>query len=451
MRRSRGVKKFLIFLLIISLGLLLWAPDNYSQVFCIYCFIVFVTAAWALLDNNIRAYKSLFLFEVLFTLSFLFANYVYPVFIYVYDPYFSLFRFSFNEYIISKCTALATVGYVSYCIGQIKETSVPQQATSRGNYVLSPINTFDIFILFTLFLLFLIPNLTALRSGYSESGGGGFFYLFALIFIYKYFAHSRGITSRSTSLVFFLLIGSYIIVSFLLGNRGEPMYLCVAILYCYHTYVKKISNIRFLTLAAVGLIVFYFIGIVRISSNQVGVSSRSERISSWEAEDSFLRYGNELIINNRSLFVLVDYADNTGFSYGKTWSVNFFSMVPFGQSFALNVLGIPKQEFSTTHLTTYLEFGEDDPNAFGLGTNLIGDIYVSFGTIGVLLLMYLFGLVVRRVHDNSIKAYSYYQVFYIILLALSVYYTRATLFSPMQMLSWTFVISLLSRKKVVNN
>lgn len=444
-------KSLQVVLLIFAIALYFFAPKDYSLQYCVYCFVIFVASASLLLYNNVRRYKTFLIFDVLFTFSFFFANFAYPVFLYDSNPYFSLFTRDFNEHIMSKCTALATVGFVSYSIGAFKEGKKPIVSNTRKNYILTPLNGVDIFILFVLFSLFIYSSIEALRAGYSQatSVGGGFFYIFSLFYVYKYFAHSIGKSSRVVVYCFFILVISYIVLNFMLGNRGEPLYLFVAIVYCYHRYVKQIANSRILLFSALGLFIFYFIGVTRISSNQLGTTSRNELISNWKAEDNILSYANEIIINNRSSFVLVDYADNNGFSYGKTWRVNFFSVVPFGQSFALNVLGIPKREFSSTHLTTWLEFGEGDPNAFGLGTNLIGDIYLCFGAIGVLVFMFLFGNVIRKVHDESIKKYSYYQMFYIILIALSVYYTRATLFCILQMLAWTYGLGLLNQIRPV--
>lgn len=438
-----------VLLLLIAIVLYFVAPKDYSLGYCIYCFTVFAISATLLLVNNIKIYKTFLIFEVFFTFSFFFANYAYPVFIYEYDPYFSLFSRSFNEHIITRCTALATVGFVAYSIGQFKEGKAPAlNLTRRKSYVLSPINGLDILILLVLFAMFLYASIDALRAGYSQSKsvGGGFFYIFSLFYVYKYYAHSIGKSTKLYVYIFFSLIIAYILLNFMLGNRGEPLYLSVAIIYCYHTYVKKLSNTKMLVIAAAGLFLFYFVGVTRISSQQIGITSRSERISNWEGEDNLLRYANEIIINNRSSFVLVDYADQNGYSYGRSWSANFFSIIPFGQSFALKVLGIPKKDFSSTHLTTWIEFGDYDSDAFGMGTNLIGDIYLCFGVIGVLIFMLLLGLVVRNVHDRSIALYSYYQMFYIILLALSVYYTRATLFCFLQMLSWAYVLGVLNSK-----
>lgn len=441
-------KGVLFLLLAISVSLYIYAPNEYSLPYCIYCFAIYVVAAIILLSNNIKSYSSAFLFEVFFSFSYLFVNYVYPVFIYGIDPYFSLFARGFNENIMTKCTALASIGFVSYSIGQFKDGKFLNNQTTGNRFWLSPVGFIDITILALLLISFLIPNLTALRSGYTmEGSGGGFFFIFALFYIYKYFACSIGKTKPFVKIVLWGLIGLYVILNFLLGNRGEPLYLCVAILYCYHVYVHKISLAKFSVIAAIGLFVFYFVGVTRISSSQLGVQSRSERINDWEAEDNVLRYANELIINNRSLFVLVDYAAEKGYSYGITWSANFFSMVPYGQSFALKVLGIPKKDFSSTHLTTYIEFGEGGPDAFGLGTNLIGDIYLSFGMIGVLVLMFLFGKMIRTIYEKSRNRYSYYQILYMIFIVLSVYYTRASLFSPMQMVAWTYVLSYLARIK----
>ncbi len=426
--------------------MLLLAPDGYSEEYCMRCFWIFIVASSILLSNNIIKFNSFFLFEVLFTFSFLFINYVYPVAIYQINPYFSLFSLGFDESVITRCTALATVGFVSYSLGQFK-TSKGRSFVKKSRFQLKPISFRENVILVLLFFAFLIPNLQALQSGYSTSGAGGFFYIFSIFYIYTYFAFSRGKVSRFNELCFFVIIGIYILVNLLLGNRGEPLYVCVAILLCYHWYVKRIPLKYFFIYGFIGLAIFYFVGVVRISENQVGTISREEKMEVLSEEGSVLDLANELIINNRALYVLVDYTDKKGYSYGKTWSMNIFSAIPFGQSFAKYVLEIPYKDFSTMQLNTYLSFGEDNPDAFGLGTNLIGDIYVSFGSIGVIVLMFFFGKFIKRTYENNLKGPSYSQILYIIFVILAVYFPRATLLSPVQTIAWTYVLSYIYRKR----
>lgn len=442
----------LVALLIVSVFMLLLAPNVYSARYCMSSFGVFVVAMGITLYNNVRHYKTLIIFELLFSLSFLFMNYVYPVYLYQVNPYFSLFAFAFNEDIMTKCTALATVGYVAFCVGIFGGENLKHEKQVKSTFRLRPLNFIDCCILSFLFLTFLYTNLDALRQGYTmEGSGGGFFFIFALFYIYQYFAFSIKKAHRGVVIYFWCLISLYILTSLVLGNRGEPLYLAIAILFCYHTYVKHISFSKLAIMAVGGLFIFYFVGKTRISSNQMDTTSRDERIDSWEAEEDVLMYASELIINNRSLFALVDHTDSKGYTYGLTWSSNFFSIVPFGQSFALYVLGIKPEDFSTTKLNTSLVFSEGDSDKFGLGTNLIGDIYVSFGSIGVLLLMFLFGRFVKNTYNRNLQGPSYSQMLYVILMVLSIYYPRASLFSPLQMAAWTYVLCYISKVKKDEN
>ena len=108
----------IICLLVFSIILYYESPEVYDYSFCLMCFIVFVITTTILLANNTHQYKTMILFETLFSISFFFTNYVYPLFLYQYSPYFSLFKYNFNENIISKATALATIGFCSYAYFQ---------------------------------------------------------------------------------------------------------------------------------------------------------------------------------------------------------------------------------------------------------------------------------------------------------------------------------------------
>ena len=88
--------------------------------------------------------------------------------------------------------------------------------------------------------------------------------------------------------------------------------------------------------------------------------------------------GKDFFINNRSLYVLMEYTDIHGLSFGKTSALDFAAIIPFGQSVLLNLTGLRVGDMNSASLVTDLYYDFSNEEMIGLGTNLIGDIYLSF-------------------------------------------------------------------------
>lgn len=434
-------------LLTLSIVLYFYSPRTFNFLFCIECFAIFMVTAATLLVNNIYKYKTGVLFEVLFTLAFFFVNYAYPVFIYSNTPYFSLFLYGFNEDIISKATALATIGYCGYSLFQFEERS--QLVSNKTHSYISKVSSAEIFLLFFLLLIYVYQALPALIGGYSYSGGAGFFRILAIFLSFKRLYNHQVKHPLIRDIALWSIIAIYVIVNLLVGNRGDPLYVIMAIFVSYTLFVRAISTRLFVTSIFIGMAIFFVIGQARARYGDTSNNGTMiERISNVQRDDyagGVLMYGKELIINNRSLYVLVDYADSKGFDYGQSWQLNVLSVVPFMQTIFVKLFNIQTEFAASVNLTTYLEFGNEDPEAFGLGTNLIGDIYVCFGMIGVVLFMAILGYVIKLSYRKS-KLTAGAALVYVCLFVFAVYYPRAAYLEPVRLIVWSWIMFKISFK-----
>lgn len=393
-----------------------------------------------MLYNNISKYGTPLLFETLFILAFFMTNYVYPVFLYRDMPYFSLFRLNFSESIMSKATAVATVGICAYNIGQY--CSNFEVHLEKRKWRLKKVTKLDLFLLSIFFLDFFVHNISALQTGFTGGSHSSFVTIFSIYLVFKMFYNNISFVDIFLKNIFpWALIIAFILISLIIGNRGDPLYILMAAAICYSLYIKRINTPKFVSMLVVGLLVFFLVGSIRVSSRDANqVDSITSRLASVDAVDNYFMYGEQMIINARSLYVLVDRADNKGFNYGKTWLGSVCSVFPFMQGLVMKTFNIPPEDFSTTELTTYLEFGQDNDKAFGLGTNVIGDIYICFGIIGVMLFMFLGGRFVQTMYVGSLNENIYNALIYCCLFTLSVYYTRAVYLSPLRTIAWTYLL-----------
>ncbi|MEX0596398.1 MAG: hypothetical protein WD512_07840, partial [Candidatus Paceibacterota bacterium] len=83
-----------------------------------------------------------------------------------------------------------------------------------------------------------------------------------------------------------------------------------------------------------------------------------------------------------------------------------------------------------------LTFGKNPP--YGLGTNLIADIYISFGIIGTILGFFFLGFIVEKHRYKSFQLNNFNsKIIYFTLLSMSVHLPSFILFSPLSIIIWT--------------
>ena len=443
-------RAILVILLVISVVMCYKAPAVYDFSYCLVCFVIFLISAVVLLVNNTNKYKTIILFEFLFTLSFFFVNYAYPVFIYpTSTSYFSLFLYSFNEDVISRATAVATLGFCSYSTFQYENRNFSNSKIEyKDRY--SRVSTVEVFFLFILFLVYFIQVYTYLSGNLSYSEGAGFFRILAIFLIFKRLYNHNIHHPLIRDIALWGIIAAYIVINLLVGNRGDPLYVAMAAFVSYTLFVHRIPARVFMPVVVAGLLVFFIVGQIRTGANDVGdngsMISRVKDVQIDENDAGALLIAKELIINNRSLYVLMDYSDKNGLDYGYSWQLSIYSIVPFLQSFMIELFNISKEKAASVNLTTYLEFGRDNPDAFGMGTNLIGDIYICFGTVGIIIFMSLFGRIIRNAY-RKMRHSSASALLYVCFFVFSVYYPRAMYLEPIRLIVWSFILYQLTFRK----
>lgn len=436
---------FFILLIIISIGLYFNAPFSYSYEFCLVCFYLFLIPSLVVICKSIQYFGTVLNFDVLFTLPFFYTNYIYGLILYNINPNFSLFRLEFNDAYICKGMALCTVGYCAYALGRC---CILKERKNEDCYKLDlSVVNIDLLQRITIVLLFiLILFMSAnLDKNYTDEGGldfGGLGnYLYTVVFILIYYLIGVKFEQANNDLLYLvkknwvLCIFTFIAVIFLLiiGSRTIPMRIALLFYYCYTVYIGRIGGVKLFLLFVVGVFLMYYVG-----ANRLGY--QAESIS----DNPLIEAGNELIINNRSLYVLMEYADNSGFTYGRTFLMNILSIVPFAQSLFLYVFGFNEGAISSAFLVTHLYYDDRNEDAIGLGTNLIGDTYVAFGLFGVIVLLFLLGKTVNYLSGKKdLLSVLFFSMFFIN----AVYYTRSSIFTPMREIAWIYLFYFISTYK----
>lgn len=422
----------------------MYVPDSYSLSYCYVCFSLFLVAFIVLYKEKVR--KNIVCFEFIFSLAFFFTNYVYPLFYYPINPYFSLFLLDFPEGYINDGCVLATIGYLAFCLGDLRYKVTSQYVNKVGAIHEFKISPLYIPIANVIIVLLIISLFEILLSGiYDGNWGEGSLYkvladLFIYYLIFAFFTRENSITvALSKERVFWILVLCYVIEITMIGNRGLLIRICLLTLFLYTHLYKNIKAKYLIVVMLGGMFLLYYVGSVRGGGSYEGFSDKKIPI--------ILQIGQDLTINNRSLYVLMDYYEKYGPSFGQTWLMNLLSIVPFGQSMFLKITGASLAEINSASLVTELHFRDSDAKLIGLGTNLIGDIYLSFGLLGVILFMFLLGKFLSYSYARGIKGDMLYLFIYAMLLMDCIILTRSTYLTSIRPLAWGIALYYFAKRR----
>jgi len=105
----------------------------------------------------------------------------------------------------------------------------------------------------------------------------------------------------------------------------------------------------------------------------------------------------------------------------------------------------PAYQTSSDFISNYI-LGED--RSWGLGTHVIGDLYYTFGFSGVVIAMFVMGIIVSYLTERIIyrKQFNLVSVlFFIVLTSQSFFFSRVEFFRPVRDLGLIFFIMLIAR------
>ena len=444
MMANRGRVPFLLAIsAVYTLIMFLVAPKEYSFSFCVACFIPFVYAVFVLLKN--RCKNNLVSLEFVFSITFFYVNYAYPLFYYPVMPYFSLFNLSFPEEYINQGISLTTLGYISFVIGVLRYKILPNNCDKDYMPVSLTIKRID-YLLLVILVLQLIP---IFLSGVYDGNWGEGAFTKVLVDSFSFFLVFAGLSNnssirnfiqRNTLLVFLLL--AYVGIITVIGNRGTFLRFTLLTIFFYTTYYKKISTPVIIAFMIVGMLFLNYVGAVRGGGSYESLGNQDM--------NPLLVMGKDLIINNRSLYTLMEYHDLHGVNFGKTFLMNILSVIPFAQRVFLSISGWSSDDISSGGLITRAFFEENpDMERIGLGTNMVGDIYIAFGLIGVIVLMYYLGVFISYSYRRAQNGNSKYLLIYTILFAESIIMSRSPYLGTLRPLTWILFIAYFSKKLVV--
>lgn len=307
---------------------------------------------------------------------------------------------------------------------------------------------------------------------YDNSLAGNFkflFQIFYVLYIYcvmatasaKYLVRvnggflERGILSFVTVRDLFwggLLFG-YTLLYLIGGDRGPFLISVLTIFSAYTFVIKKLNFVYFVVAivcgaAAMKLITFY----------RSGLDGGFEFVMSLFSEGEFLLLFNELYGTFKHIQVSREITLVDGYYLGELWFAYLVAPIPLLLRFLRNHGLVPDHTETATFFTDHILNGDIYT---GLGTNLIADIYVNLGLLGVIFGGFLIGLILvyfggLRARSSGFLGAAFFLVFcryrvvaFLVLTSGFVYLPRASLLHELKAVLWAILILFLVRKTIM--
>lgn len=385
--------------------------------------------------------KQFFCFELFFSVSYFACCFLYPLMENIITRSFIRIEiFDTREIYKLKFLNLSFLAYYCYMLGLVLFRNTHKQ--KRQLLIWKNSRDFcriaDYLCSFFL-ILFLLNNGISILARYqgglaSFSQYGVFLFYIDIFLIITSLAHFMRISQTQENVNNFhslfkhlppiYVINTVLIIFFYLasGFRSRLIQVLLPLLFLYCTYIKSFSGKKIVFMLLLGFFAMSVIGLIR--------GGESYSISKFATVD----YLQDFIPANAAGMWLVEYSDTYGPTYGTNAILQLVSVIPFAQTILVSVFD--EQTFASSSSLAFtgafITHGET-----GLGTNIIGDLYYTFGGFGTVFFMYVLGMFIRRI--SGVQS-AYAKILYLTMISIAIFAPRVEYFYIFRQLGFSVIL-----------
>lgn len=257
--------------------------------------------------------------------------------------------------------------------------------------------------------------------------------------------------------VLMLFLSSFSVLIYNKYNKIKYLYLFISVVYCltllfsgdrniffiiaisfastYYTFIKKIKLITLAIYIFSALFLYQIIEVSRKSNDRglAFIEVLQEQFKEPKKSDMLDKSSFSITTNaTRVSFGLVPIKKD--FFYGKFKIIGIAGIIPYSRALFVD----PKDKYKSSVDLLVLGSG----TTWSVGSSIIADIYVDFGIIGVVILMFFLGYFAKFIktkllqNENSIK----WSILYIITLSLYSQLPRYSFDFIVRYIAWSFLI-----------
>lgn len=443
---------FLVILLLAAFFTVQPGADPYIIWPCLIIFYSYGVSALRRPFYAIKGIKSYFSLEVLF-LTFCFLIYFQPYQMYalgIFNLYNQTsFRDAFFDF-SNQAVIYSTLGVVAFCAGLGRQPAPPTNDANetplilRQNRQLRHLNVISFCGSGALLTIYDLAGWRSAGEGrYTTGASGGaaaegtalLITMFCMISIAFWIATKVRRERTQFVTLMGLAVAAYWAVRLLsVGDRNTFLLLAIVAAGGYASYVRRVG-LPIIVLAIVGGLAGYnAIEAIRLSGS-ISIESLIQYFMEPAPEtDSVSSFNNTTVTARAALYAVPNLYD---FGLGIFKFIGFAGIIPLVRGIVLPNYTGPT---TTSEILTNIMLGPN--SSWGVGTNVISDLYMDFGIFGVPVGMYLLGRFARGVrraavqHPTSTRA----TVFYLLMLALFAETPRYAIDFPVRVLVWTALV-----------
>lgn len=385
----------------ISILLLQIAPIAYDQSFCKLQMIVYIL--FALYFNYVMIKNANVVnFFIFYSIAFLFVTFVHSAFYVWNDDIVHAFVLGYDLDNINKSVSLAQLGNSAFCLSLfwsirpnnfVYSFRISERAI-KNYYKLA---VFCV-LLYDIYVLLLLKRVNAYTLFYPKLS---LLILSVVIFlgVITFFnSNSQKYLVKSYFIKYLVLVFLFILPYLLLNSRTNLIAIMLFILFCINTKLYKIKLYQLLMILPIALLLMCIVMITRISSVNTSNSSFIEVFlygienigEIGDINQTLLFVTTDLVANAKNLYDSITYVNGNGPIYGLTYLTFIFSWFPGLSSFIFDQLGMNVDSVNTSVILTGFNLAD-----WGLGTHIIGDLYINGKIFAICLGMLLMGYIVR--------------------------------------------------------
>jgi oligosaccharide repeat unit polymerase len=436
---------FMLSLLILSTGLYVLTPTH-SKVSMPLFYTIFVLMVVSNLVYFRTKNKSNYLdFDTIFIFIYCLVGFSTTFF---YNDRF-LFKLLFigfpvDEEYINRVNLLFLIGLQSYLLGSLSKSDKIGIPNVKPVVINTKILGTGILILSIMFVA--LGGLSFYKSVYTNDTGNGpgitrhilvLLISTALAIIATEFYNKKISSAYKINRIAIASIPVLIGLLLWAGNRSAASQLLLPVVCLYSLLFRNIKFKQFICILALGIVGMWIIQNTRANVNVDKLINPIILVS-------------DLTIPARTTYCALEYTEQYGHTYGKSMSLGIIAIIPFLPSM---IVGESKEFGSEQLLTDYTHTTYKTPveSRIGLGTTIIGDIYLSFGLIGVILLMYFLGCFINRCLLQTLSMNYYSTIIMTGMLAHSVFMVRSHYTFPVRYILWALIIAYFNNHFISNS
>lgn len=420
----------LITVLTITLYMITPLKSETSMGLFFVCLSAFIVGSYCFF--RIKRKENLFDFDVLFVVIYALCFYSTTFFIKDEGLYKALFLgYMFDTSYVNIGNILGTVGILCYYCGGVSNLSDSYHTHNhmyRRPYIKTRILSSALLVLTFFFVV--LGGSSYSKSAYSDTAGSHSplipYLLLLITFISIVIITSEFYNKKINKnyKIGKLPIASIAVVTTILllgGSRSDASYIILPVIGMYSLLVKPMKIKIFICFLLIGIIGMWVIGQTRSGNGFESISNPILLLM-------------DLTVPSRNTYAVYEYVERYGFTCGASF-VGVFTVIPLLSNF----LGLT-QGSGELLTKSFLSDNPDYPS-IGLGTTVIADIYIAFGCIGVIILMYTLG---RFVNKHTVRAANmnyYSMIVYAALISVSVFIVRGYITVPLRPVLWSLAIA----------